>query len=405
MKKYISFLLTAAMVFSLSSCAPKAPEAGTPDAKYIFFFIGDGMGAPHVAATEAYLSAKDGQFGGGQVGFANFPVLGMITTYSASNNITDSAAGGTALASGFKATNGQLGLTPEGTEVNSIACTLQNDFGYNVGIFSSVPVNHATPSAYYAHNKDRHDYYNITKQIPEAGYKFYGGSGILQFDGPNHDKDSEKMLAESGYSVAFGQREFEEAVSSGAERIVMLANPVEEHRTSVANYAAETDSLVALSQMMKDCISFLGDKKPFFIMCEGGEIDWFAHGHKALPMIDAILKMDDAVSVAYEFYLAHPDETIIIVTADHETGGLTIGNGGYMYHIEELDKQNNTAEGVWNLSSEQENELNARAGLGWTSYDHTGAPVPVYAIGRGAEKFAGRYDNTDIVKKLLNISE
>lgn len=405
MKKYISLLLMAATLFSLSSCAPKAPESGTPDAKYIFFFIGDGMGAPHVAAAEAYLSAKEGQFGGVQVGFSKFPVLGMISTYSASNNITDSAAGGTALATGVKATNGQLGLTPDGTVANSISYTLQNDFGYNVGIFSSVPVNHATPAAYYAHNKDRGDYYNITKQIPEAGYKFYGGSGILQFDGPEHDKDSEQMLEESGYSVAFGQKEFDEAVKNGAERIVMLANPVEEHRTSVANYSAETDSLVLLSQMMEDCISFLGDEKPFFIMCEGGEIDWFAHGHKALPMIDAILKMDDAVSVAYEFYLAHPDETLIIITADHETGGLTMGNGGYMYHIEELDKQNNTTEGVWNLSREQENKLNEKAGLGWTSYDHTGAPVPVYAIGKGAEKFAGRYDNTDIVKKILNISK
>lgn len=405
MKKYISLLLMTATLFSLSSCAPKAPESGTPDAKYIFFFIGDGMGAPHVAAAEAYLSAKEGQFGGVQVGFSKFPVLGMISTYSAGNNITDSAAGGTALATGFKATNGQLGLTPDGTVANSISYTLQNDFGYNVGIFSSVPVNHATPAAYYAHNKDRGDYYNITKQIPEAGYKFYGGSGILQFDGPEHDKDSEQMLEESGYSVAFGQKEFDEAVKNGAERIVMLANPVEEHRTSAANYSAETDSLVLLSQMMEDCISFLGDEKPFFIMCEGGEIDWFAHGHKALPMIDAILKMDDAVSVAYEFYLAHPDETLIIITADHETGGLTMGNGGYMYHIEELDKQNNTAEGVWNLSREQENKLNEKAGLGWTSYDHTGAPVPVYAIGKGAEKFAGRYDNTDIVKKILNISK
>ncbi len=404
MKRQISFALMFLFLLPLYSCGNRQekPVAGQPDAKYIFMFIGDGMGAAQVSAADAWLSYKAGKFGGEQVGFARFPVLGMATTYSANSNITDSSAGGTAISSGVKINNGEVGQLPDGTPVESIATRLQNDFGYNVGVFSSVPLNHATPASFYAHTDSRGKYYEITSQIPASGFKFVGGSGILQFDGPNHDKDSEEFLTDNGYKVAFGQREYEAAVSDGAQRIVMVANPVEEHRKSVANYSSERDTLVSLSQMMRDCIGYLGEEKPFFIMCEGGEIDWYAHSNMALPMIDAIIKMDDAVSIAYDFYLRHPDETLIVITADHETGGFTLGCGGYSFDMSVLEKQALTPEGVYNINREDNAKLNRKAGMGWTTPDHTGSPVPVYAVGKGAEKFGGRYDNTDISKKIMN---
>lgn len=402
MKKHnISLLLLAVLLLPLASCSNEKPQAGKPDAKYIFMFIGDGMGAAQVSAADAWLSYKADKFGGEQVGFTHFPVIGMSTTYSANSNITDSSAGGTAISSGVKINNGEVGQLPDGTPVNSIAWTLQNEFGYNVGVFSSVPLNHATPASFYAHTDSRGKYYEITSQIPAAGYKFIGGSGILQFDGPAHDRDSGKLLTEGGYTLVYGQKEYDKAVSDGAEKIVMVANP--EHRKDAANYSKEQDTLVTLDRMMEDCIAYLGDEKPFFIMCEGGEIDWAAHSNQALPMVEAILKMDKAVSVAYDFLLAHPDETLIVITADHETGGFTLGCGGYSFDMSVLERQAESPEGIYNLSREKERELNKAAGMGWTTYDHTGSPVPVYAAGKGAEKFSGRYDNTDIVKKILNL--
>ena len=136
--------------------------------------------------------------------------------------------------------------------------------------------------------------------------------------------------------MVFGQNEFEKANS---HKIVMVSNPRKDKREKVANYAAEEDELVSLSQMMKNCLSTLDESKPFFIMCEGGEIDWDSHANRTMPTIEAILAMDEAVKVAYEFYAQHPDETLIVVTADHETGGISLGTGAYALNLQALKHQ------------------------------------------------------------------
>ena len=186
--------------------------------------------------------------------------------------------------------------------------------------------------------------------------------------------------------MVFGQQEFEKEYEQG-KKIVMISNPVEEHRGNTPNYAKQTDTLVTLAQMMENCLEVLGDRKPFFIMCEGGEIDWDCHGHNTMGMINAIINMDEAVKVAYEFYLKHPKQTLIVVTADHETGGITLGNQG---HFPKWDR----------IVAGEDSGNN---GVGWTTHGHTGNPVPVYALGRNAEKFSGHYDNTDISRKLLGL--
>ncbi len=128
-------------------------------------------------------------------------------------------------------------------------------------------------------------------------------------------------------------------------------------------------------------------------MCEGGEIDWAAHDNNAMDLVDATLRFDDAVKVAYEFYLRHPDETLIIVTADHETGGVTIGaNKGKSIGWEGIEKA---------FSEDRKYDSQEKREIGWTTFDHTGGPVPIYAIGVGAERFAGRMDNTDIHDKIV----
>ncbi len=389
------FLSLVIGVAVLSSCAEK------PEAKYVFLFIGDGMGGGQVSLTESYLSYLDGKLGGSQLSFTQFPVLGMCTTYSANSVITDSAASGTAIATGVKTNNGMLGMDPDCNPVYSVAQQLKNDYNYQVGIFSSVPLNHATPAAFYAHVEKRNEYYTISSQIPASGFEFVGGSGFLDFNDRKGDKPgSDIFLKESGYEVVYGQKEFD--AIKGAGKVVMVANPYPDHKAK--NYSAEDDRLVPLADMMKDCLATLDTKKPFFIMCEGGEIDWMCHANKVMPTVEAVLKLDDAVKVAYEFYLKHPKETLILVTADHKTGGANLGSYGYGYKVnwERMIEQWENAGKVDNFATMTErNKFNNDCGFGWTTNEHNGDHVPIYAVGRGAEKFAGRMDNTDIIKKIL----
>lgn len=396
-RKFLLFLSLALCLGFFTSCNQK------PEAKYVFLFIGDGMGGGQVSVTESYLSYLDGQLGGSQLCFTQFPVLGMCTTYSANSVITDSAASGTAIATGFKTENGRLGTNPDNEPIYSVAQRLKDDYGYQVGIFSSVPLNHATPAAFYAHTAKRTDYYTISSQIPATGFEFIGGSGILDIKGRGGDKEaSDIYLENNGYKVVYGQNEFEQA--KGAKKVVMVANPNPEHKDKVKNYSAEDDKLVPLARMMEDCLATLDESKPFFIMCEGGEIDWMSHANMVMPTVEAILKFNDAVKVAYEFYLKHPKETLILVTADHQTGGVSVGSYGYGYKVNwpRMIEQWDEAGHADNFADMNErNKFNDSCGFGWTTGAHNGDHVPIYSIGAGAEKFAGRMDNTDIIKKIL----
>ena len=375
-------------------------------AKYIFLFIGDGMGATHVATAESYLAYLDGKNGFRQVSFTEFPVLGMAETYSANNNVTCSSAAGTAISCGEKTNNGWLGINAEGDTLTNVAKILK-DRGYKVGILSSVPVNHATPAAFYAHNCSRHDYYGITAEIPESGYDFLGGSGFIDYFGKDgNSTGSEEMLEESGYAVCFGEKKYEEAVAEGAGKIVLCqeqSKGTEAKTYSTVGQAPGKD--ISSGEMLEKCISFFGDESPFFIMYEQGEIDWAAHGNRTMPMIESVLKLGKAVETALEFYYEHPDETLILVTADHETGGITLGatetRGEVNLNWEVMDSVWTASGREDKLDEEMNRSLNAKGHIGWTSNGHTGGPVPVYAIGKGAERFGGRYDNTDIKGKIL----
>ena len=400
-------VITAVVValFCLSGCQKDTK------AKYVFLFIGDGMGASHVAVTESYLSYKAGKLGGEELLMSQFPHYGMATTHSANKNVTCSSAAGTAIACGVKANNGTLGVDKDSVNVESVATILKRD-GYKVGILTTVPINHATPAAFYAHSVKRTDYYEISNDIPASGFDFFAGTGFLQFNGKDNDQEStEEILERNGYTVSYGIEEFR-AESVGKDKVVFCQA---KNRGKSAGYyvsdglensGVESEDNVdhadaTMAQMLELALEHFGDEEPFFIMGEGGVIDWASHENRTMSTIENMLDFDAAIKVAYEFYEKHPDETLIIVTADHETGGLTLGAGRATINWKALEDQW-IESGKQNILDEVANaEMNRKCSIGWTTVKHAGGAVPVFAVGAGAEKFSGRIDNTEIMGKIL----
>ena len=389
-------------VFCFASC--NNCKDNTPTAKYIFYFIGDGMGNTHVALTESYLSYKAGKENGERLSFTQFPYLALAETWPIGGHITCSSASGTALACGIKTTNNSLGVDPDGNEGTSIAVELHNE-GYNVGIMSSVPVNHATPASFFAHNKYRGNYYEISQDMIDDGFEFFGGAGLYDIRGKKGDLPSTlDFLEENGYAVCYGKSTFTER-QPNSEKVVYLQPSSQE--TGPEYYVREGDKEgdIQLSEMLGLCIDHLGDEEPFIIVCEEGRIDWSAHGNKTMSMVHDVLSLNETVKKALEFYYAHPDETLIVVTADHETGGPAIGDGqewkSDYIDWEILEKSWIECGGKNNLNRQDNRALNYAAQVGWTTENHSGAPVPVYAIGKGAERFHGRINNIDIKGLIL----
>ena len=392
-------LLSLMALFVFSSCCNEEKKA-----KYVFYFIGDGMGLAHVSVTEGYLATQEGKIGNNALAFSSFPQMGMVTTYSASNYITCSSAAGTALSTGVKTNNGMLGVTPDTTKLVSMAYKV-HDAGFPVGIISSVTIDHATPAAFYANAASRNDYYDIAVQLPETDFEFFGGGG---FGGTKDARNSENnliALAESkGYCVAYGLDDFN-AKEASADKMILFQNKGKENDILPFVLDREEGDLT-LPEVVTEAIDFLEkDDKGFFIMAEGGKIDWAAHSNDIAGTIFETLDLDEAVKVALEFYKKHPEETLIIITADHETGGLALGRKGYNYDLTVIDspsvKSLDDDTNVSNyMSKEKIDSLSIKAKIGWTSKTHTGIAVPIYAIGAHSELFSGRMDNTDIPKKV-----
>lgn len=412
-KLYFKGLVIALIsIIGLStSCVSADAENQEKKAKYIFLFIGDGMGTSHVAATESYLSYKAGKVGGEMLTMSTFPVYGYSTTYSADSHITCSAAGGTAIACGQKTKNNMLGMSKDSVAIRSIAHELKED-GYKVGIVSSVAVNHATPAAFYGHHINRDSFYEIGRQIASSGFEFFGCEGFIDLNGENGNLPAlDNFIEKNGYKVFYGLDEYNRNKKT---KNVVLCQPSKKEK-SAENYAIESKSSedMKLEQMLETAIGHLGDEKPFFIMCEGGKIDWTAHANLTMAMVKEILEFDKAIDRALEFYRQHPDETLIVVTSDHETGGIALGCTSKEYKGSTIKWD--ILEAQWEESGHklkvdksriQEykaaiKKLNDQCGIGWTSSKHTGAPVPVFSIGYGSERFVGRMDNNQIKSKIL----
>lgn len=412
--------------------------------KYIFYFIGDGMGPSHVLGTELYWGELNSTIGRPKtLCFTQFPETAFVTTYSASNGVTDSAASGTALSTGSKTNNGRLGVDANGENVNSIALAAKES-GYTVGVATTVCINHATPGAFYAHNISRNNYNEIAQWMLIADYDFYAGG-----DAKCTDEQRAELYGkakDNGYAIARGYNDYKEKADD-ADKMMLY----QEDESEGLPYTIDRDEDdLTLAQITEAGIDFLynKDKEGFFFMVEGGKIDYASHSNDAATMFGEVMDFNAAIEVAYEFYKKHKDETLIIVTADHETGGLVLGyNGKYTLNLKALAKQKVSVDRLtamlqsaktWDqienivkenvgvklrnkpatsknvemnhnmashIAAEAIYDLDREAAISWASGNHSGTFVPLFAIGNGAEEFNGVIDNTDIPKTIKRVAE
>lgn len=302
--------------------------------KYVFLFIGDGLSIPQRMMTEEFLvrSGKPGLL------INQFPHQAITSTRAANSFITDSAASGTAIACGEKTNNGRIGMDSTGTRRLESVAEVARDNGRKVGVVTSVTLNHATPAAFYAHNPSRANYYQIGLDLVASNFDYFGGGGIAKND-DQKDKgykgDIYTLAEKAGYTVSTNRGEFDK-LKPGAGKVISLG------AKEALPYAIDMDKeALRLADFTRQAIGLLDNPKGFFLMVEGGKIDWMCHANDAATTLCEVIDFDNAVRVAYDFAQKHPEDTLIVVTGDHETGGLTLGfaGTGYKSYIENLSAQ------------------------------------------------------------------
>ena len=454
--------LALAMVFMAGTAFAK-------DAKYVFFFIGDGMGLPQRAASSAYLGKK--------LAIEAMPAQGITTTFANDRFITGSAASATALATGVKTNINYIGVDPSFRPVKTIA-EMARDRGMKVGIVSSVSVDHATPAAFYAHVKTRSMYHEIDHALADSGFDFFAGGGLKDPAGKKSKApmgDALEKAKANGYRIVTDKKDFM-ALTPGDGKVIAWNAWLQDGK-ALPYVMDMTDKDITLPEFTGKAIEMLDNDKGFFLMVEGGKIDWACHANDAAASIDNTIAFDKSVQQAMAFYEQHPDETLIVVTGDHECGGLTLGFAGTKYgshydilshqkvsfqkftdeiladfkkkggdfnamkpiitgefglkfagdaktdpmvladyqqaDIEQAFRRSMAGEKVKGgdyllygeydpLSVTLTHVLNQKAGLGWTSYKHTGVPVSTSAMGVNCQAFNGSYDNKDVATKIMS---
>ena len=509
MKKWGSFVTLVAMA-ALSILPLSAQAAEQKQAKYVMLFIGDGMGIAQRYAAEAYLSGSDVTQERKRLLMNTFPALGLSVNADLTSIIPDSSSTATAIASGHKTASAVLGTDPEGKIAYKTIAETAKERGWKVGILSSVSLDHATPAAFYAHQKSRNSMYEISMELANSNFDFFAGGQMKSPTSKEEGKPNALETAKAnGYTIAMGRAGFE-TLKPGMGKVIAM-NEFVDDQAAMYHTIDQTPEHVALAEYTAKAIEMLDNPDGFFMMVEGGKIDWACHANDIAAVIHDVLALDAAMAEAMKFYEKHPDETLILVTNDHETGGLSLGYAATKYssYIEKLQNQKMSnvlftvklgefkkahpdakfedvlpliqeAFGFYVIPAEEKAKLeetikagkaqdasvdakNAakdaektlkdgmvltdsdvailqdafnstmlakdaraqddaayvsyggyepltvklttmiakKAGIGWSSYSHSGHPTQTAAIGVGSELFNGYYDQTDIYKKMM----
>lgn len=334
----------------------KTGQDETPQVKNVIVMIGDGMGVSQVYAG---LTANKGTLYLEQCQF-----VGFSKTYSANNYITDSAAGGTAIACGTKTKNGAIGVDPDGNPVKSVL-EYAAENGLSTGVVASCSITHATPASFVAHQSSRKMEEEIAVDFVNSDITLFIGGGKKYFDSRSDNVNLLNKLSVKGFQIAFNMENIKKVTSGKLAGLVADEHP--------ATYPERGEFL---PESVQAAINLLNNnEKGFFLMVEGSQIDWACHANEKDATIHEVLDFDRAIKLAFDYADQDP-HTLVIITADHETGGMSITGGDI---------------------SNGEVEVN------YSTKGHSAVMVPVFAYGEGAAEFAGIYENTDIFTKILKL--
>ena len=324
--------------------------------KNIIFMIGDGMGLEQLSTAwivnNRHMNITD-----------NFPYVGLQWTYSASKLVTDSAAAGTALFTGSKTNNGMLAMSPDGQPLETLPEYARSK-GWKTGMSVVCRICDATPAAYAAHHANRDSLYSITSQMVDCGLDFISGGGLKWWENRPDGRDLTAEVEAKGYTFV-KDLESLKAVEEGP--VIAL--------TAYTELPPALDRGTEHQEAVLKALELLDNKDGFFLMVEGSCIDDWCHANKVGFAVEEILDFDRTVGAVLE-WAAKDGETLVIVTADHSTGAMTLLGG---------------------------NVEGQSVAVNYANTGHNGVALPVYAWGPGAEKFVGIYENTELSQMIKEI--
>jgi alkaline phosphatase len=353
------FFPFAALIFAglLVQCKTRPAETADTPVKNVILLIGDGMGLAQT--TAAMIAGQDAP-----LAIERAPVIGLQTTRSADRRVTDSAAAGTALATGTKTTNGMIGVAPDSAALTSVLEKAAGK-GLSTGLVATYRITHATPASFIAHDPDRNAEENIAADFLDTDITLLIGGGRNRFEQRRDGRNLSDELKARGYRVVYTEQELQ-GITSG-KLAALLADSHLPDILGGRNPRYLTDATDKALEILSQ------NDRGFFVMIEGSMIDEGGHDNSIDKIVAETADFDRAVGRAFDFADAHPG-TLVVVTADHETGGLTLpadDGAGVAYRF--------------------------------SQGNHTATLIPVYAYGTGAERFAGFMDNTDIPKRIIEL--
>jgi alkaline phosphatase len=331
----------------------KGPKVKKP--KNIILLIADGTGLSQISAIQFYKE--------GPSNYERFPVVGLIKTSASDYLITDSAAGATAFASGIKTYNGAIGVGPDTMFVPTIVEQISKN-GMSTGVISTSSITHATPAAFFAHTESRRSYEKIAEYLVNSPIDFFAGGGLEYFNKREDNQDLLPVLLKNGFVIDTVSLK---TMNTSKQGFLLADDAMPKMLEGRGDFLPKATKL-AVNQLSKN-------KNGFFLMVEGSQVDWGGHSNESNYLITELIDFDKTLGVALDFAKRN-GETLIIVTADHETGGFTLApeKGNY-------------------------NKIEPSFSTG----GHSATMVPVFAHGPGAELFGGTYENTEIYHKMMRL--
>ncbi len=356
-KTVFSFLFTTVfqlVAFNVTAYTQNTASSGDNKARKVILLIGDGMGLAQIHAAAA----------NAQLNLLSLPHTALVTTASNDNGITDSGAAGTAIATGVKTNNGKICITPNQQHLKSIL-KIAEENGLSTGLIATSDITHATPASFVANVAHRSQENEIARQFIGSGIDVFIGGGLNNFMRRADSIDYVDSLVAHGYYVATSVDELKTHQSG---KLAGLLYPVHPPKMSEGRGEMLTMSTTKALQILSE------NKDGFFLMIEGAQIDWGGHANDIDYILAELLDFDNAVGVALKYAKENP-ETLVIVTSDHETGGMTL------------------VEDILNTGKMKPH---------FSTIHHTASPVPLFAYGKRAELFKGLMDNTDIFHYIMS---